>query len=126
MNDSFLAVIGGGVGTLFAPLGFGSWEAGASLISGFLAKEVVVSTMAIIYGVSESALPVKMSATFTPLSAYTFMAFVLLYMPCLATVGAIRRETQSTKWTLFATLYPFVVAYVVALIIYYVGLLILG
>ncbi|WP_019240332.1 MULTISPECIES: ferrous iron transport protein B [Bacillus] len=126
INDSFLAVIGGGIGTLFAPLGFGTWEAGASLISGFLAKEVVVSTMAIIYGVSETALPVTMSSTFTPLSAYTFMAFVLLYMPCLATVGAIKRETQSTKWTLFATLYPFVVAYIVALVIYGVGRLFIG
>lgn len=123
MDDSFLAMIGGVIGTLFIPLGFGTWEAGASLISGFLAKEVVVSAMAIIYGVSESALTGTISAQFNPISAYTFMVFVLLYMPCLATVGAIKRETQSVKWTVFATVYPFVVAYIVALVVYYVGLL---
>lgn len=125
MNESFLAIIGGGFGALFVPLGFGTWQAGASLISGFLAKEVVVSTMAIIYGVSEGALSTTIGVHFNTLSAFTFMAFVLLYMPCLATVGAIKRETQSVKWTLFATLYPFVVAYIVALIIHYVGSLII-
>lgn len=121
MNESFLAKIGGVIGTLFVPIGFGTWEAGASLISGFLAKEVVVSAMAIIYGVQESALGGTMVTAFTPLSAYSFMAFVLLYMPCLATVGAIQRETRSTKWTLFATLYPFFVAYLVCLTIYQIG-----
>lgn len=121
MNESYLALIGGAFGTLFAPLGFGTWQAGASLISGFLAKEVIVSTMAIIYGVSEGVLSSTMTTHFTPLSAYTFMAFVLLYMPCLATVGAIKRETQSTKWTVFATIYPFVVAYILALVIYTIG-----
>lgn len=121
MNESFLAIIGGAFGMLFAPLGFGTWQAGASLISGFLAKEVIVSTMAIIYGVSEGGLSSTMATHFTPLSAYTFMAFVLLYMPCLATVGAIKRETQSAKWTVFATLYPFVVAYIFALVMYGVG-----
>lgn len=121
MDESFLAIIGGAFGVLFLPLGFGTWQAGASLISGFLAKEVIVSTMAIIYGVSEGVLSSAMTNHFNPLSAYTFMAFVLLYMPCLATVGAIKRETQSAKWTMFATLYPFVVAYISALVIYCIG-----
>ena len=121
MDESFLAIIGGAFGVLFLPLGFGTWQAGASLISGFLAKEVIVSTMAIIYGVNEGVLSSAMTTHFNPLSAYTFMAFVLLYMPCLATVGAIKRETQSAKWTMFATLYPFVVAYIVALVIYCIG-----
>jgi len=121
MDDSFLAIIGGAFGVLFIPLGFGTWQAGASLIAGFLAKEVIVSTMAIIYGVSEGVLSSTMSTHFTALSAYTFLAFVLLYMPCLATVGAIKRETQSVKWTLFATIYPFVVAYLIALMIYGIG-----
>ncbi len=80
-----------------------------------------MSTMAIIYGVSEGGLSSTMATHFTPLSAYTFMAFVLLYMPCLATVGAIKRETQSVKWTVFATLYPFVVAYIFALVMHGVG-----
>ncbi len=121
MNESFLAIIGGAIGSIFIPLGFGTWQAGASLISGFIAKEVVVSTMAILYGVSESTLAASMGHYFTPLTAYVFMAFVLLYMPCLATVGAIKRETNSVKWTVFATIYPFVVAYIVAIIIYSIG-----
>lgn len=121
MDDSFLAIIGGWFGTIFTPLGFGTWEAGASLISGFLAKEVVVSTMAIIYGVSESSLPLAMSEQFTTLSAYAFMVFVLLYMPCLATVGTIKKELQSSKWTVFSIVYPFVVAYAMAFLIYQIG-----
>ena len=121
MDDSFLAMIGGWFGILFAPLGFGTWQAGASLISGFLAKEVVVSTMAIIYGVSESTLPVAMSGHFTSLSAYTFMVFVLLYMPCLATVGTIKKELHSAKWTAFSVIYPFVVAYILAFLICQIG-----
>lgn len=125
MNESFLAMIGGAFGVIFAPLGFGTWQAGASLISGFLAKEVIVSTMAIIYGVSEGVLSSTMMTHFTPLSAYTFMAFVLLYMPCLATVGAIKRETQSTKWTVFSSIYPFVVAYFFALAVNTIGHLLL-
>ncbi|CAM5206228.1 Ferrous iron transport protein B OS=Lysinibacillus sphaericus OX=1421 GN=LS41612_08250 PE=3 SV=1 [Lysinibacillus sphaericus] len=77
--------------------------------------------MAIIYGVNEGVLSSTMTTHFNALSAYTFLVFVLLYMPCLATVGAIKRETQSTKWTLFATIYPFVVAYLIALVVYAIG-----
>lgn len=121
MDNSFLAMIGGWFGALFAPLGFGTWQAGSSLISGFMAKEVVVSTMAIIYGVSENSLPVAMSAHFTALSAYTFMLFLLLYIPCLATMGTIKKELQSSKWTIFAVVYPFVMAYLVTFIVYQIG-----
>lgn len=121
MNDSFLAMIGGMIATLLVPLGFGTWQAGASLITGFLAKEVVVSTMAIIYAVGESDLSESLLPIFTPLSAYSFMAFVLLYVPCLATVAVIRREVGSAKLTWFASLYGLGVAYVVSLVIYQVG-----
>ncbi|MBD3108149.1 ferrous iron transport protein B [Bacillus sp. AGMB 02131] len=121
MDHSFLAMIGGWFGTLFAPLGFGTWQAGSSLISGFMAKEVVVSTMAIIYGVNENSLPVAMSEHFTALSAYTFMLFILLYIPCLATVGTIKKELQSAKLTSFAVIYPFLIAYVLAFFVYQIG-----
>lgn len=121
MNESFLALIGGLIATVLIPLGFGTWQAGASLITGFLAKEVVVSTMAIIYAVGESDLSESLLPIFTPLSAYSFMAFVLLYVPCLATVAVIRREVGSAKLTWFASLYGLGVAYVVSLIIYQVG-----
>lgn len=95
-----------------------SW---ASLLTGFLAKEVVVSTMAIIYAVKEDVLGNVMGAHYTALSAYAFMFFILLYVPCLATVAVIKRETGSAKWTIFSVVYPLVVAYVLTLIIYQVG-----
>ena len=70
-------------------------------LTGFLAKEVVVSTMAIIYAVKEDVLGNVMGAHYTALSAYAFMFFILLYVPCLATVAVIKRETGSAKWTIF-------------------------
>ncbi|MFE9081240.1 ferrous iron transport protein B [Bacillus mobilis] len=121
MGDSFLAMIGGFIAPLFAPLGFGTWQAAASLLTGFLAKEVVVSTMAIIYAVKEDVLGNVMGAHYTALSAYAFMFFILLYVPCLATVAVIKRETGSMKWTIFSVVYPLVVAYVLTFIIYQVG-----
>ncbi|MDM5190482.1 ferrous iron transport protein B [Bacillus sp. DX4.1] len=121
MGDSFLAMIGGFVAPILAPLGFGTWQAAASLLTGFLAKEVVVSTMAIIYAVKEDVLGNVMGAHYTALSAYAFMFFILLYVPCLATVAVIRRETGSVKWTIFSVIYPLIVAYVLTLIIYQVG-----
>ncbi|EOV9528011.1 ferrous iron transport protein B [Bacillus cytotoxicus] len=123
MGDSFLAMIGGVVAPLLAPLGFGTWQAAASLLTGFLAKEVVVSTMAIIYAVKEDALGNIMGAHYTALSAYAFMFFLLLYVPCLATVAVIRRETGSIKWTIFSVVYPLIVAYVLTFVIYQVGAL---
>ncbi|WP_088810500.1 MULTISPECIES: ferrous iron transport protein B [unclassified Listeria] len=121
MGESFLAMIGGFLAPLLVPLGFGTWQAGATLIPGFLAKEVVVSTMAIIYSVGEDSLGSVVSAFYTPLSAYCFMLFILLYVPCLATVAAIRKETASWKWTAFATLYPLLTAYVIVLLVYQIG-----
>ncbi|MBX4161002.1 ferrous iron transport protein B [Priestia megaterium] len=121
MENSFMAIIGSAIAPLFIPLGFATWQAVASLITGFLAKEVVVSTMSIIYKVQEGQLGDTMKTFFTPLTAYTFMVFVLLYVPCLATVAVIRRETGSLKWTAFAVAYPLVVAYLVALLVHTVG-----
>lgn len=123
MGDSFLAMIGGFVAPILAPLGFGTWQAAASLLTGFLAKEVVVSTMAIIYAVKEDVLGNVMGAHYTALSAYAFMFFILLYVPCLATVAVIRRETGSIKWTIFSVVYPLIVAYLLTLVIYQVGTL---
>ncbi|KAF0995205.1 ferrous iron transport protein B [Geobacillus sp. TFV-3] len=122
MDDSFLAAIGGFLAPLLAPLGFGVWQAGAALITGFLAKEVVVSTMNIIYHVHEAnGLKQVIASHFTPLSAFSFMVFVLLYTPCLATVAAIRKETGSWKWTWLSIGNALTVAYVISLIIYQFG-----
>jgi ferrous iron transport protein B len=122
MDDSFLAAIGSILAPILVPLGFGTWQAGAALITGFLAKEVVVSSMNIIYHAPNmDSLQGVMTQAFTPLSAFTFMAFILLYVPCLATVGTIKKETGSTKWTVFSIIYALLLAYVVSIIIYQGG-----
>jgi ferrous iron transport protein B len=123
MDDSFLAAIGGLFSSVLQPLGFGTWQSGAALITGFMAKEVVVSTMNIIYHVPDMAgLQGQIAASFTGLQAYSFMAFVLLYTPCLATVGVLHKETASWKWTFFSIAYSLSLAYLVSLLIYQVGL----
>ncbi len=127
MDQSFLAMIGGLVAPLLKPLGFGNWQAGAALITGFLAKEVVVSSMNIIYAAPDMpTLRAIMTHYFTPLQAYSFMAFVLLYIPCLATVAVIIKETGSKKWTWFSVVYSLGIAYAIGLIIYQGGRLIFG
>ncbi|CAG9609517.1 ferrous iron transport protein B [Pseudoneobacillus rhizosphaerae] len=122
MDDSYLAAIGGVIAPLLQPIGFGSWQAGSALLTGFLAKEAIISTMNIIYFVpDEASLQGLLASTFTPLSAYSFMAFILLYIPCLATVATIYKETGSKKWTIFSCFYALIIAYVISLIIYHGG-----
>lgn len=122
MDDSFLAMIGSVIAPLLAPIGFGTWQAGASLLTGFFAKEVVVSTMNIIYHVKDvETLQGLLANAYTPLSAFTFMAFVLLYVPCLATTATIQKEAGSFKWTALAIGYALTLAYVLCLVIYQVG-----
>jgi ferrous iron transport protein B len=122
MDDSFLAVIGNLFAPLLEPIGFGTWQAAASLITGFLAKEAIISTMNIIYFVPENAgLQGLLSDFYTPLAAYSFMVFILLYIPCLATTATIYKETGSKKWTAFSILYALVIAYVLCLVIYQGG-----
>ena len=121
INQSFMHMIGQGFANLIAPLGFGSWQAGATLIPGFLAKEVIISSMAILYSSSESGLTQVIQQQFTPLSAYAFMIFILLYVPCISTVATIRKETSSWKWTLLAVVYPIVTAYILTFVFYQVS-----
>lgn len=122
MDHSFLAKFGGFIAPLLHPLGFGTWQAGSTLVPGFLAKEVVVSTMNIIYHAPDAAgLEGQIASVFTPLSSISFMAFILLYIPCLATVGVIKKETASWKWTFFSMGYSLVLAYAVSLVIYQGG-----
>jgi ferrous iron transport protein B len=122
MDDSYLAAIGGIFAPLLQPIGFGNWQAGAALLTGFLAKEAIISTMNIIYFVpDEASLQGLLATTFTSLSAYSFMAFILLYIPCLATVATIYKETNSKKWTAFSIFYALIIAYVISLIIYHGG-----
>ncbi|WP_066316659.1 ferrous iron transport protein B [Bacillus sp. FJAT-29814] len=122
MDDSFLAVIGGVLAPILEPIGFGTWQAAASLITGFLAKEAIISTMNIIYFVpNDASLQGLLADYYSPLAAYSFMVFILLYIPCLATVATIFKETGSKKWTTFSIGYALAIAYVLSLIIYQGG-----
>ncbi|MFE8696241.1 ferrous iron transport protein B [Cytobacillus sp. FJAT-53684] len=122
LDDSYLAAIGGFIAPIFEPIGFNTWQAGASLITGFLAKEAIISTMNIIYFVpDEASLQGLLADYFTPLAGYSFMVFILLYIPCLATVATIYKETGSKKWTIFSMGYAFFIAYLLTLIIYQGG-----
>jgi len=122
-EQSVVGMIGKGIAPIFKPLGFGTWQAAVSLIFGFVAKEVVVGTFGTLYGVEEAALGDAIQGTFTPLTAYAFMVFVLLYVPCMAVIAVIKRETNSWKWPLFTAAYTTVVAWIVAFIVYQGGLL---
>jgi ferrous iron transport protein B len=125
MNDSYLAALGGIFAPLFAPIGFGTWQASASLFTGFLAKEAIISTMNIIYFVpDEASLQGLMAVHYTPLAAYSFMVFILLYVPCLATTATIFKETGSKRWTAFSIGYALFIAYLLSFAIYQVGKLI--
>jgi ferrous iron transport protein B len=122
MDDSFLAAIGNLFAPLLEPIGFGTWQAAASLITGFLAKEAIISTMNIIYFVpNDASLQGLLSEYYSPLAAYSFMVFILLYIPCLATAATIYKETGSKKWTAFSILYALFIAYVLCLVIYQGG-----
>ncbi|WP_177505215.1 ferrous iron transport protein B [Anaerosinus sp.] len=132
MEDSFLASIGGVVAHLFAWHGFATWEAGAAVITGILAKEAVVSTLGVLYGVaevSEEAMEAagqmqgSLGIAFTSLSAYAFMIFAALYTPCMTALGTIKKEIATWKWTLFSAVYTFMVAWVISLLVYQIGLL---
>ena len=125
-EESMLASIGTAIAPIFAPMGFGTWQAAFAAISGFLAKEVVVSTFAILAGLGEAAeedpnLIQVMQTMFTPASAYAFMVFTLLASPCFAAIGAIRREMGSWKWTFAALAYQTGLAYIMATLIYQIG-----
>lgn len=128
ISESFGASIGKFIAPIFAPLGFGNFQAALSLLTGVLAKEVVISNMAIIYGIGETAgeFASALSSSFTPISAYAFMVFVLLYTPCVSVIGVIRRETNSIKWTVFSVVYQFSVAWFVAMLFYQIGTLLFG
>ena len=123
--DSLLALIGRFIAPVFTPLGFGDWRAATSLISGFTAKEAVISTMAVLLETNLSNLGGALSEIFTPLTAVSFLVFTLLYTPCVAAVASIRRELGSKIQTLGVILLQCTVAWICALAVYQVGGLLL-
>ena len=128
--QSLIGRIGSAIAPLLKPAGFGTWQAASALVFGAIAKELIVGTLGVLYGSGVgsasggSGLINAIQANWTPLSAYAFMVMSLVYMPCVATLAAIRRETGSRAWTAFAMAYPLVLGWVLAVIVYQVGRLI--
>lgn len=122
--NSMLAAIGRFIAPIFKPLGFADWRVATALISGFTAKEAVVSTMSVLLNTSVSTLGGALSAMFTPLTAASFLAFTLLYTPCVAAVATIKREMNSTLATIGIVILQCVVAWLVAFGVYQIGSLI--
>ena len=125
-DESILASIGSFIAPIFRPLGFGNWQSSVAVVTGFLAKEAVVSTYGVLLGVGEvleddPMLVSQISRIFTPVSAYAFMVFTLLAPPCFAALGAIRSEMRSWKWTFFAIAWQTGLAYMLSMLIYQFG-----
>lgn len=124
-SQSILASIGMGIAPIFSLCGFGDWRAAVSLLSGLIAKESVVSTMAVLYGTGGlDGISHVISEQFTTISAYAFMVFVLLYTPCIAALSAIHKELKSTKWTIIAIGYQLILAWVASVLVYQIGTLV--
>ncbi|MEA3438026.1 MAG: ferrous iron transport protein B [Thermodesulfobacteriota bacterium] len=123
VEKSYMGRMGKTISPLFSPLGI-DWRGGVALLTGFVAKEIVVSTMAVLHAAEEESDALKnalLSSGMTPLSALSMMIFVLLYLPCLATVAAIKRETGSFKWMIFSITYNTSIAWFAAFFVYQGG-----
>ena len=131
-DHSLLAAIGSAIAVIFVPLGFGDWRSTVATFTGLVAKENVVATFGVLFQytgeISEAGEEIwpQIHAAFTPIAAYSFMIFNLLCAPCFAAMGAIKREMNNTKWTLAAIGYMCGFAYVISLIVYQLGGLMLG
>lgn len=124
-TKSFAAALGHGLAPFFRPLGIVQWQAISALFTGILAKEVITSSMMVMFHTSSKAVLITALGQFmSPVAAYSMMAFVLLYIPCFATLATIREETGSTKWMLFSVGMSLLIAYVTSFLIFQIGSLI--
>ncbi len=126
LNSSILAKIGGLIAWIFAPLGWGNWQAAVASITGLVAKENIVGTMGILYGGGELTVWQTLAQNFTSVSGMSFLVFNLLCAPCFAAIGAIKREMNNAKWTWFAIAYQCGFAYAISLMINQFGSLFTG
>lgn len=132
MADSFGAILGHWLVPFFAPIGLGFWQIAVALIAGISAKEVVVSSCAVLFGVPninsgagmDTLVGILSASGFGQLNAFCLMVFCLLYIPCAAALATIRKESGSTRWMLLSALFQLVVAWVVTFIVYRIGLFI--
>ena len=123
-GDSILARFGMFIAPVFSPAGFGMWQAVVALLAGLVAKEAVVSSLSMLYGFSLTATGVAVAAAmsgFTPLAAFSYLVFILFYIPCVAAVSTIYKETGSLRWTAFSALWQLGVAYVLSVLVYQAG-----
>ncbi len=121
IGNSMLAAFGNGIAWIFAPLGWGNWQAAVASITGLIAKENIVGTMGVLYGGGELSTWATLAQVFTSVTGFSFLVFNLLCAPCFAAMGAIKREMNSAKWTFFAIAYQCGFAYVIALCINQIG-----
>ena len=126
INYSILAKIGGAIAWIFAPLGWGNWQAVVASITGLVAKENIVGTLGILYGGGDGTVYQNLATAFNGITGYSFLVFNLLCAPCFAAIGAIKREMNSQKWTWFAIGYQFGFAYAIALMVNQFGALFTG
>ncbi len=124
-SQSILANIGNAISPIFAPLGFGNWQASTALLTGFSAKEAVVSTFMVLTGANAATLPVALGQIFTPAAALSFLTFTLLYTPCVAAVAALKRE-WSGKATLGMIAFQLLIAWGVSFVVYTLAQLVMG
>ena len=120
-GESILAAIGRLINNIFSPLGFSDWRISTALITGFMAKEAVISTLAVLTGAGAAELGTVLHTLFSPLTAYSFLIFTLLYTPCIAAVAAVRRELGSLKGTLFIVFYQTAFAWLIAFLFLRIG-----
>jgi ferrous iron transport protein B len=108
---SLMGMIGSVIAPVFRPAGFGTWQASSALVFGVFAKEMIAGSLGVLYGAGETGLAAALSAHFTPAAGYAFLVMSMAYVPCVATMAAIRRETGSRGWTVFAVVYQMVIAW---------------
>jgi ferrous iron transport protein B len=126
-SNSILAYLGSIIAPIFLPLGFKDWRASTALITGLTAKEAVVSTLSVLTGtVTDIELSQVLFTIFTPLSAFAFLTFTLLYMPCIAAFAATKRELGSIKYAVLTALYQTATAYVTGTLVFQIGSILIG
>ena len=126
LDSSLLAGFGSAIAWIFAPLGWGNWQAAVASITGLVAKENIVGTMGVLYSGGDGTVWQNLGTVFTSVTGFSFLVFNLLCAPCFAAIGAIKREMNNAKWTAFAIIYQCGFAYVIALMITQFGGLFTG
>lgn len=122
-STSLLAMIGKAISPFFVPLGFNDWRVSTALITGFTAKEAVVSTLAVLTGTSVAQLGSALGIIFTPLTAFSFLTFTLLYTPCVAAIATVRREMESSLSAVYVVFIQIIIAWITSFAVYHIGAL---